>query len=74
MTRWSGTGFYMVGMLLTALNVFPLNLIFGALGGLLWCLQGVKWKDRALIIVEAASAIIYLAGLIHWLVTTGAQA
>jgi hypothetical protein len=67
MLRWSGTAFYMIGMLLTALNIFPLNLIFGAIGGILWCLVGFAYKDKALILVEAASAAIYLAGLIVWL-------
>ena len=66
MLRWSGTIFYMIGMLLTALNVFPINLIFGAIGGILWCIVGFKYKDKALILVEAASAGIYLFGLLHW--------
>lgn len=66
MLRWSGTIFYMIGMLLTALNIFPLNLIFGAIGGILWCIVGFSYKDKALILVEAASAAIYLFGLIMW--------
>lgn len=66
MLRWSGTIFYMIGMLLTALNIFPLNLIFGAIGGILWCIVGFSYKDKALILVEAASAAIYLFGLINW--------
>jgi hypothetical protein len=56
----------MIGMLLTALNIFPLNLIFGAIGGILWCIVGFSYKDKALILVEAASAAIYLFGLIMW--------
>jgi len=66
MLRWSGTIFYMISMLLTALNIFPLNLIFGAIGGILWCIVGFSYKDKALILVEAASAAIYLFGLLHW--------
>ena len=66
MLRWSGTIFYMIGMLLTALNIFPLNLIFGAIGGILWCIVGFNYKDKALILVEAASAAIYLFGLLNW--------
>jgi hypothetical protein len=64
--RWAGTAFYLVGMVLTAINIYPLNLVFGALGGALWCLVGIQWKDKALILVEAASAGIYLFGLIVW--------
>jgi len=66
MIRWSGTAAYLIGMVLTALNIYPLNLIFGAIGGILWCLAGIQYKDKALILVEAASAAIYLFGLILW--------
>lgn len=71
MMRWIGTGAYLIGMVLTSLNIFPLNLAFGMIGGTLWCLVGVNWKDRALILVEACSAGIYLAGLLHWLYKLG---
>lgn len=64
--RWAGTAAYLVGMVLTSLNIYPLNLIFGALGGAMWCVVGIRWQDRALILVEAASALIYLAGLVKW--------
>ena len=64
--KWAGTSTYLVGMVLTALNIYPLNLVFGALGGTLWCLVGIKAKDTALIVVEAASAGIYLFGLVIW--------
>ena len=64
--KWAGTSTYLVGMVLTSLNIYPLNLVFGALGGILWCLVGIKAKDSALIVVEAASAGIYLFGLVIW--------
>ena len=67
MLRWSGTAFYMVSMILTTLNIFPLNLVFGFIGGFLWCLVGwISYNDKALVIVEAASAIIYLSGIVLW--------
>jgi hypothetical protein len=53
-------------MVLTAFNIFPLNLVFSAIGGTLWCIAGFIAKDKPLIIVEMASAMIYLIGLIHW--------
>lgn len=65
-TRWLGTGFYLIGMVLTSINIYPLNLVFGALGGIFWCLVGLRLKDSALIVVEAASAGIYLFGLVIW--------
>ena len=65
--RWGGTALYLIGMVLTALNVYPANLVFGAAGGFAWMLVGVFWKDRALTLVEAASAAIYASGMLVWL-------
>lgn len=61
--RWSGTASYLIGMTLTALNIYPYNLIFGAMGGLLWFTVGRRWKDNALCVAEGASFVIYFGGL-----------
>jgi hypothetical protein len=53
-------------MVLTTFNVYPLNLLFGSSGALLWFLVGLRTKDHALAVVECASAVIYLFGLIMW--------
>lgn len=66
MMRWFGTVSYLVGMMLTSMNVYPANLIFGMIGGLSWMVVGLSWKDKALILVEAASAAIYCFGLVRW--------
>ena len=66
MIKWLGTITYLIGMVLTAFNIFPLNLIFSAIGGTLWCIAGFIARDKPLILVEMASAMIYLIGLIHW--------
>jgi len=64
--RWTGTAFYLVSMMLTAFNIYPLNLFFGAVGGLLWCMVGLRIKDVPLWLVEAAAALIYLAGIVAY--------
>lgn len=64
--KWFGTGVYLIGMALTAANIYPWNLGFGAVGGLAWFYVGIKQKDTALKVVELASAGIYLSGLIYW--------
>lgn len=66
MMRWLGTVSYLIGMVLTSLNIYPANLIFGMVGGTAWMTVGIQWKDRALILVEFAAAAIYLFGLIRW--------
>jgi hypothetical protein len=65
--RWGGTVLYLIGMALTAANIYPFNLFFGATGGLAWMIVGMIWKDRALVLVEAASAAIYTFGIFYWL-------
>jgi hypothetical protein len=66
MIKWLGTITYLIGMVLTTFNIFPLNLVFSAIGGTLWCAAGFIARDKPLILVEMASAMIYLIGLVHW--------
>lgn len=64
--RWTGTVLYLIGMVLTAFNIYPANLVFGALGGAFWCAVGVRSRDVPLWVVEAAAAAIYLAGILRY--------
>lgn len=67
LVKWIGSTLYLIGMVLTALNIYPINLVFGAAGGTIWMLVGLKQKDNPLFIVEAASAFVYLTGFVLWL-------
>lgn len=73
MMRWAGTVAYLIGMLLTSLNVYPANLFFGVLGASMWMVVGLQWKDKALIAVEFASAAIYAFGVLRWAYTFSHQ-
>lgn len=64
--RWTGTVFYLIGMVLAAFNKYPENLFFGAVGGILWCAVGLRIRDVPLWLVEAAAALIYLAGIVAY--------
>jgi hypothetical protein len=63
MIRWSGTILCLIGIALTSLNIYPLNLFFGLVGSFLWTLQGYLYKDNALVVVELVAVLMYLAGL-----------
>jgi hypothetical protein len=63
MIRWSGTILCLIGIALTSLNVYPLNLFFGLVGSFLWTLQGYLYKDNALVVVELVAVLMYMAGL-----------
>jgi hypothetical protein len=64
MIRWGGTFLCLVGIALTSLNIYPLNLLFGLVGSFLWTVQGYLYRDYALLIVEAVAVIIYFAGVL----------
>jgi len=65
MIRWSGTVLCLLGIGLTSLNVFPLNLWFGFIGSGLWAWSGIRQKDWALFIVEGVAVLMYLYGIIR---------
>jgi len=62
--RWSGTVLCLIGIALTSLNIYPLNLLFGLIGSFLWTVQGYLYRDNALLIVELVAVLMYLAGII----------
>jgi hypothetical protein len=64
MIRWGGTCLCLVGIALTSLNIYPLNLLFGLVGSFLWTVQGYLYRDNALLLVELVAVLIYLAGIV----------
>ena len=64
MIRWTGTVLCLLGIGLTSLNIFPLNLWFGFIGSGLWAWAGVQQRDWALFVVEFVAVLLYLGGLI----------
>jgi hypothetical protein len=64
MIRWTGTILCLIGIALTSLNIYPLNLIFGLIGSFLWTVQGYIYRDNALLLVELVAVLIYLAGIV----------
>ena len=63
--KWSGTILCLIGIALTSLNIYPLNIIFGFVGSGLWTLAGVLQRDMPLILVELVATMMYLAGIIY---------
>jgi hypothetical protein len=64
MIRWGGTFLCLVGIALTSLNIYPLNLLFGLVGSFLWTVQGYLYRDNALLLVELVAVLMYLAGIL----------
>jgi ABC-type siderophore export system fused ATPase/permease subunit len=64
MIRWGGTLLCLIGIALTSLNIYPLNLLFGLVGSFLWTVQGYLYRDNALLVVELVAVLMYMAGIL----------
>ena len=62
--KWTGTTLCLIGIALTSLNIYPLNLWFGFVGSGLWAYAGLREKDMALFVVEIVAVAMYFVGLI----------
>ena len=47
--KWVGTIFVLIGILLTNINIYPLNIFIHGLGVLFWTAFGFMSKDKAVI-------------------------
>ncbi len=61
--KWTGTVLCLIGIWLTSINYYPMNLFFGFTGSLLWSIAGLRQKDYALFIVEFVAVVMYLYGI-----------
>ena len=62
--EWLATSLFLISVLLTSFNVYPMNVYVALLANILWLWLGVIWQKWSLIIVEAVVVIIYLIGTI----------
>lgn len=61
--EWTSTFVLIAGVLLTSLNVYPLNLVFNFAGNLGWFVIGFLWRKYSLIVVQTVILAIYLSGI-----------
>lgn len=62
--EWGSTVILIVGVSLTAFNVFPLNVYLSLIGNLGWFFLAVHWKKWSLVTVQIIITAIYVFGLI----------
>lgn len=66
--KWAATAVLIVATALTSLNIYPLGPILYLIGGLLWLIVSIRWKEPALIVTNAVLASVNLIGLIYNLI------
>jgi hypothetical protein len=62
--KWVGTILCLFGILLTALNIYPANILIGFIGSGLWAAAGYAQDDMALFTVEIVAVAFYFAGIV----------
>jgi preprotein translocase subunit SecY len=62
--KWTGTGICLLSILLTALNIYPANLILGFIGSAIWAAAGYALDDTPLFVVEIVAVIFYAGGIV----------
>lgn len=60
--EWISTGILLIGVWLTAINVYPLNVVFSILGNLGWLTVAVIWRKISLITVQLVIVSLYIIG------------
>jgi len=62
--EWGITALLIVGVILTAFNIYPANLYILLISNLGWVAQAVMWKKYSLFIVQLVITCIYIVGIV----------
>ena len=63
--KWLGTALVLSGILLTNLNIYPLNIIIHGLGAASWTVAGYLANDRAIITNFSLQLPLFAVGLVN---------
>ena len=64
--KWFSSVTLIIAMMFTAVEMFPLNLFIANIGFIGWLCVGMLWHDRALIVLNAISFVIYSMGILNY--------
>jgi hypothetical protein len=62
--KWISTGLVLIGILLTNLNIYPLNIFFHGLGVVGWTWSGILYKDKAIITNFGLQIPLFILGFV----------
>ena len=68
LTKWAGTTFVLFGILLTNINLFPINIFVHGLGVILWTSYGITSKDKAITVNFGFQIPIFAFGIANFFV------
>jgi hypothetical protein len=62
--EWSSTAVLLVGVYLTAVNIYPMNVYISLAGNFGWLVVAVLWRKWSLLTVQLVIVGIYLYGML----------
>ena len=65
--KWTSSIILIIGMILTAYNIYPYNLFFHVVGLAGWLSVAIAWNDRSLIMLNTVALVIYANGIIAYI-------
>ena len=63
--KWFSSITLIFAMMFTAIEAMPINLFVANVGFIGWLIVGMLWHDRALIVLNAISFVIYSMGILN---------
>ena len=64
--EWAATVCFLISVVLTSLDIFPVNLYVSLVTNLLWLWVGFIWRKWSLITVEAVVCVMYAVGIFRY--------
>ena len=62
--KWTATSILILGTAVNSLGFYPLGPIILVVGGIVWLIVAVMWKEPALIITNAVMSAVGAGGLL----------
>ena len=65
--KWISSLIIIASMILTASNIYPLNIFLAVPATIGWIYVSFQWKDKAMISMNFVALTIYLLGIINFI-------
>ena len=66
--EWTSTTVLLVGVYLTAVNIYPMNVYISLLGNFGWLVVAIIWRKWSLLVVQLVISMLYLYGMLTTIV------
>ena len=61
--KWTATAILIVGTAVNSLGFYPAGPLILAVGGLMWLVVSIRWREASLIVVNGVMTLTAIAGL-----------